>query len=112
MYRIWYEILIKKACRLAKGITAPRKTHQHSSRGKQEDALVRLDECLDAWAGNLSEALSTPFPEGIKWSPRQYEDVYEHLYRLVHETWLAINRDRYLGRTDRKQTVESVVREW
>lgn len=111
MYRVWYKMLIKKVCLVAKGISEPRHAREKTKGGKPSP-LARMDDCLDAWAENLSVALSTPLPDGVEWSQHQYADVYRQLWALLSEVWLGMNTQA-LGRwpQDRKQLVEFVVRD-
>lgn len=111
MYRIWYQILIKKACHVAKGITMPRPNRQNTQNG-ETSAVAHMDTCLDLWAANLTGALCAP---DCNWNNNQYEAVYVQLWNLVRKTWKVINRRNTenvrKGQNRRKELVESVVRE-
>lgn len=59
MYRVWYIILIKKVCRIAKGTTSQRSQREKTKHGNPS-RLGLMDKCLDAWADHLIKALSAP----------------------------------------------------
>ncbi|KWU43298.1 hypothetical protein RHOSPDRAFT_26433 [Rhodotorula sp. JG-1b] len=69
-----------------------------------------MDKCLDAWANNLTKALSAPLPEEVQWSAAQYEAVYVKLWVLVKETWLGRNSSDLGSHPEsREQLVKSVL---
>ena len=112
MYRVWYKIRIKKACRIAKGTTSRSSLREKTKHGNPS-RLGLMDKCLDAWANNLTKALSAPLPEEVQWSAAQYEAVYVQLWVLVKETWLGRNSSDLGSHPEsREQLVKSVVREF
>lgn len=48
--------------------------------GWQIISVALMDECLDAWAANMKEALSEHFTRD--WRLDQHEAVYQELYVL------------------------------
>ncbi|KAG0658305.1 hypothetical protein C6P46_005856 [Rhodotorula mucilaginosa] len=87
MYRVWYKILIKKVCRIAKGTTSQRSQREKTKHGNPS-RLGLMDKCLDAWADHLIKALSAPLPEKTKWTLAQYEAVYHELWQAKPENIL------------------------
>lgn len=109
MYRVWYIILIKKVCRIAKGTTSQRSQREKTKHGNPS-RLGLMDKCLDAWADHLIKALSAPLPEKTKWTLAQYEAVYHELWVLVKDTWLGMNSSTLGSHPEsRELRVKSVV---
>jgi hypothetical protein len=108
MYRIWYQILIHKACRFAKGLIEPRQKHSKWKDGKPSPINL-MDRCLDVWAANMKEALSEDITRS--WKLDQYEAVYQQLWVLGKKTWLKMHHIPLTERPKRKEIVECVVRD-